>query len=107
MDADRLWVNDLRASCSYSHVACLRDSIRANEAVSCEAGADDDSTLIIVGTLLIAVHVDPTEATFAEVQAIQWGPAASARGTLLDCRVRYRQLPAADAPACSLSSARR
>lgn len=107
LDADRLWVNDLRASCSYSHVACLRDSIRANEAVSCEAGADDDSTLIIVGTLLIAVHVDPTEATFAEVQAIQWGPAASARGTLLDCRVRYRQLPAADAPACSLSSARR
>lgn len=106
LDADRLWVNDLRASCAYSHVTRLRESIRANEAVSCEAGADD-SALIIVGSLLIAVHVDPAEATFAEVQAIQWGPAASARGTLLDCRVRYRQLPAADERACSLSTARR
>jgi hypothetical protein len=107
LDADRLWVNDLRASSAYSHVARLRELIRPNEAVSCEAGADDGSALIIVGTLLIAVHVDPTDATCAEVQAIQWAPAASARGTLLDCRVRYRQLPAADLPACSLSTARR
>lgn len=107
LDADRLRVNDLRASHAFSHSACLRAPIRPGEAVSCEADADEDSALVIIGSLLVAVRVDDADPTRAEVQAIQWGPSASARGTLLDCRVRYRQLPPAAVDACSLSAAGR
>lgn len=107
LDSDRLRVNDLRTSRAYSHEGNLRAPIRTGEAVSCESGPDDDSALIIVGTLLVAVRVEHDDPTRAEVQAIQWGPNASARGTLLDCRVRYRQLPPAAGHACSLSAARR
>ena len=107
LDADRLQVNDLRASYAFSHSANLRTPIRTGEAVSCEAGADESSALVIVGSLLVAVRVDDAHPTTAEVQAIQWGPCASARGTLLDCRVRYRQLPPATGQACSLSAVRR
>lgn len=105
LDANHLQVNDLRASHAFSHTANLRMPIRKGEAVSCEAGADDSSALVIVGSLLVAVRVDDVHPARAEVQAIQWGPCASARGTLLDCRVRYRQLPPAAGPACSLSAA--
>lgn len=107
LDSDRLRVNDLRASRAYSQAGSLRAPIRKGEAVSCESGADDESALIIVGTLLVAVRVDDDDSTRAEVQAIQWGPNASARGILLDCRVRYRQLPPVAGHACSLSAARR
>lgn len=107
LGADRLQVNDLRASYAFSHLANLRTPIRNGEAVSCEAGADESSALVIVGSLLVAVRVDDAHPTRAEVQAIQWGPCASARGTLLDCRVRYRQLPPATGQACSLSAVRR
>ena len=107
LEADRLRVNDLRASHAFSHSANLRAPILPAEAVSCEAGADEDSALVIVGSLLVAVRADDADPTRADVQAIQWGPSASARGTLLDCRVRYRQLPPAAVHACSLSAARR
>lgn len=107
LDARRLQVNDLRANYAFSHSANLRTPIRTAEAVSCEAGADDPSALIIVGSLLVAVRVDDAHPTRAEVQAIQWGPCASARGTLLDCRVRYRQLPPVAGGTCSLSASRR
>ena len=56
LDADRLHVNDLRASHAFSHTANLRMQIRRGEAVSCEAGADDSSALVIVGSLLVAVR---------------------------------------------------
>ena len=107
LDSGRLTVNDLRASRAYSHEGRLRAPIRTGEAVSCECGAADGSAVIIVGTVLVAIRVDDDDSTRAEIQAIQWGPNTSARGILLDCRVRYRQLPPVAGHACSLSAARR
>ena len=93
LDAGCIRVNDLRATHTYAHVGHLPRPI-AEPAVDTGPGGTDHSILIAVGTLIASIHLDPDRPTHAEVRAVQMDARLSrADGMLLDCEVRYRQLP--------------
>lgn len=85
--------NDLRASHAYSHVGRLPGPV-GEPAVDTAPGGDDESMLLAVGTLVGSVRLDRHRPTHAEVRAVQMDEAmGSGLGVVLDCDVRYRQLP--------------
>lgn len=93
LEAHCIRVNDLRATHAHSHVARLPRPI-ADPAVDTGPGGTDHSILIAVGSLVASIHLDPDRPTRAEVRAVQMDTTLSpAEGLLLDCDVRYRQLP--------------
>lgn len=93
LEARCIRVNDLRATHAYSHVGRLPRPI-ADPAVDTGPGGTDHSILIAVGSLVASIHLDRDRPTRAEVRAVQMDTTLSrAEGLLLDCDVRYRQLP--------------
>lgn len=93
LEAHCIRVNDLRASHAFSHVGRLPRPI-AEPAVGTGHGGTDHSILIAVGSLFASIHLDPDRPTRAGVRAVQMDTTlSSAEGVLLDCDVRYRQLP--------------
>lgn len=93
LEARCIRVNDLRATHAYCHVGRLPRPI-AEPAVDIGPGGDDHSVLIAVGTLVAAIHLDPDRPTHAEVRAVQMDARSTRQDDLLvDCDVRYRQLP--------------
>jgi len=92
LDLEQGWarVNDLRASHAYTHVAPLPARLAGSPLV--ETGEGRDEFEIMVGLAGIAAYVHPCEdrPTHAEVQVVSF---SGDYQLLLDCEVRYRQLP--------------
>lgn len=100
LDAGCVRANDLRATHAYSHVGHLPGPV-GEPAVDSTPGPDDQSML--VGTLVASVHLDRSRPTHADIRAVQMDEDMGAGlGVVLDCEVRYRQLP--QEPAGDLTS---
>lgn len=93
LEAGCIRVNDLRSTHAYSHVGHVLGSI-GESAVDTGTGGDEHSILIAIGPLIGLIHLDPDQPTHAAVRAVQMdGTVARPEAVLLDCEVRYRQLP--------------
>lgn len=93
LEASCVRANDLRATHAYSHVGHLPGPI-GEPAVDSAPGTDDESMLVAVGTLVGSVRLDRRRPTHAEIRAVQMDPdMGHGIGLVLDCEVRYRQLP--------------
>jgi hypothetical protein len=92
VDLGQGWVrvNDLRASHAYTHVAPLPACPAGPPLVETDEGRDGREIMVVLAG--IAAYVNPCEdrPTHAEVQVVSLG---ADRRLLLDCEVRYRQLP--------------
>ena len=93
LDQGCVRVNDLRATHAFSHGAVLPEPIK-EPAVDTGPGVDGNSILVAVGTILGVVSPLQNRPSHAEVQVIQMdAESASPKQMLLDCEVRYRQVP--------------
>lgn len=93
LEAGCIRANDLRAHHAYSHVGHLTGGI-GNPAVDTGTGGDEHSIVVAIGPLIGFIHLDPARPTHAAVRAVQMERTLShPEALLLDCEVRYRQLP--------------
>ncbi len=93
LDQGCVRVNDLRANHSFSHGARLPEPID-EPAIDTGPGADGNSILVVVGAILGVISPLADRPSHAEVQVIQMdAESGSPKQMLLDCEVRYRQLP--------------
>ena len=93
LDQSSVRVNDLRATHAFSHGARLPEPIY-EPAVDIGPGADGTSILVVVGTILGVISPLADRPSHVEVQVIHMdADSGSPTQLLVDCEVRYRQLP--------------
>lgn len=92
LDLEQGWVrvNDLRSSHAYSHVAPLPATPAGSPLVETGEGRDELEIVVVLAGVAAFIHPCDEPPTRAEVQVVSFGDDYQ---LLLDCEVRYRQLP--------------
>lgn len=83
-------VNDLRARHAYTHVAPLPARLPGSPQVETGEGRDEFEIMVVLAGVAAYVHPCEERPTHAEVQVVSF---SGDYQLLLDCEVRYRQLP--------------
>jgi hypothetical protein len=92
VDFEQGWarVNDLRASHAYSHVAPLPRRLAGPPPLEVGEGRDEPEIVVSLGDVAAYVCPWPERPTHAEVEVFAFD---GDYRLVLDCEVRYRQLP--------------
>ncbi len=92
LDLEQGWVrvNDLRASHAYTNVAPLPARPAGSPLVETGEGRDEFEIMVVLAGVGAYIHTCEEQPTHAEVQVVSFNGDYQ---LLLDCEVRYRQLP--------------